>query len=417
MELALVAERGDRRLVLHSPRIVAQPGREGAPNRKVAALAPFVRGWVVAPLVDDPVVFLNGSHISEPRLLQAGDALEVLDFGSFIVELAQVEPADDDALLGLAGPECRVEVRLEGEVLGEVQVEGKGLIGSDDRCEVAIEDKSLEPQHALLVHHEGYWRLLDLSGRRLARLGSKPVRQLLLLSGDSVWLSSDLEVTFHFENKDLLDLPQAAAPPPRAEPEPDEATAPEPATTDSTPSQPASPESTVRTVVVTGDRLTDPVCQRALKLCQWVQLQLANSQRNSAESRPAPMAWLPRRHNPVAELDRYQELLAPNPRNVRIIQELAHYLMDLGITDIARIILKEIVRYFPKETDPLNDLAQLFFEQGNDSSLPQAERLEDLRRGRKYIEKAIFLCPENVRFMDLRRKIDASIYVLEHEDD
>jgi hypothetical protein len=154
-----------------------------------------------------------------------------------------------------------------------------------------------------------------------------------------------------------------------------------------------------------------------LNLCQWVQQQLASAPGNADKSRPSPKAWLPRRDNPVAELDRYQELLAPNPRNVRILQELAHYLMEQTITDIARIILKEIVRYFPKETDPLNDLAQLFYEQGNDSSLPNAERLADLRRGRKYIEKALFLCPENVRFMDLRRKIDASIYILENKDD
>jgi len=419
MELALVSQRSDKRLVWHSARVVTLPSQDDEPARKVALIAPLITGWVVVPLADESLVFVNNIDIAHAKTIQAGDRIEILNVGAYVVESAEVDPVEADALLGLASRQCEVEVRLDGKFVDHVRVEGELLIGSGENCDLVLDSEEIDAEHALLIYFEGHWHLLDLSGRRLARLGAKPERQLLMLPNDSAWLTDSLELTIRYETKDLLDrsdshakltLGNAGA---EADSSQDQAFEEDQQVTE----QLTPPGGAGRAVVVRGDQLADQVGQRALKLTQWVQQKLASGQPEQIQSNSARPNWLSRRgRDPIAELDRFQETLGPNPRNFRVLYELAQYLKEQEIVDLARIVLKEIIRYFPREAAPFGDLALVFFEQSGDESRPRDDRLADARRGQKYVDKALNLTPADVHFKDLRRKLAATIYILENEE-
>lgn len=90
---------------------------------------------------------------------------------------------------------------LVGEI---VELEEKNTIGSDEKCDICIENSSLMPVHATILERNGIF-YLRTKLKKHAEINGSPVHgsEAALHIGDTVWIR---EICFRLERERLDDL-------------------------------------------------------------------------------------------------------------------------------------------------------------------------------------------------------------------
>jgi pSer/pThr/pTyr-binding forkhead associated (FHA) protein len=118
------------------------------------------------------------------------------------------EPTIKTSIDDLNGPvedPCSiVEVSSEGETVWVLD-RSIVIVGSDEAADVRIEDKSIAPYHAEIVHENGRYRIRHLDGPAPVCVNGEPTDESPLADGDSVAIG---ECTFTFLRKPTAVSPE-----------------------------------------------------------------------------------------------------------------------------------------------------------------------------------------------------------------
>ncbi len=115
-----------------------------------------------------------------------------------------IKTSIDDLNGPVEDPCSLVEVSTEGETVWVLD-RSIVIVGSDEAADVKIEDKSIAPYHAEIVHENGGYRIRHLDGQTPVCVNGEPQDESPLADGDSVAIG---ESTFSFVRKPTAEPPK-----------------------------------------------------------------------------------------------------------------------------------------------------------------------------------------------------------------
>jgi uncharacterized protein HemY len=96
-----------------------------------------------------------------------------------------------------------------------------------------------------------------------------------------------------------------------------------------------------------------------------------------------------------------------------VLFPLAAYLRQLGLTDSARWVLKELARQHPADPVVNESLGVLYLEQASDPARDIVTRVSDMKKANKYLTRAAQSRPDDRQLAGLLRKVGADLTVMQ----
>ena len=157
---------------------------------------------------------------------------------------------------------------LEGSLEGQsFRVDEQGAtIGSSRRCELQVNDKGIDGQHAQLIYHEGNWWVRDLQSKTGVMINNQLTEESLIDHGDVVGLGA-ASFKFNLENAAQPSPPPPQAPPrqevapAQPQPAPAQVQAPPQPQMESTPARNAASPAPPSQPVVSAQRAAPPAAE------------------------------------------------------------------------------------------------------------------------------------------------------------
>ncbi len=388
-----------------------------ADDRIVGVFAPIHPGWVFVPLgsLAAGVPFAcNGKPLDRPTRLRNGDRLTL---GPNQLAVAESSSAEEPATTPPTVRVAQVIVRFRNQPPVEARIQKWAVIGTATAGIVVPPETGLAPQHAVVAHVEDRWYLFVLAQNGATRFGDgEPTYAMPLVGDESVWLSADVELTLRCDEIDPLDRIDSTS-------EVDIGAAVD------------ASQASVGTASITvseetpaslpGELLSRRPSSVGVAGSGWASVAAVElcDRLKATQDRVPPLPQPPlvearafppspdRVEGTVAAVEQLRLRVETAPWEPQSLFALAVYLQQLGMSERARWVLKQLHAQNPADPVVNESLGVLYRQRATDRTRPLHDRVSDLERANKHLRWATVERPDDTRLAEILRSVASQLAV------